>query len=438
MAKVQSEDKAVLANLSAPRGPAILNNDFWENDLQMCLDPWLENAADMRYMANWVGNLTKRQLRTLCDQLGLDGEAKLDGQRESLLSCNGQLTPFYLVERFAYRRSKFAIADYASRVLPANVIEDCRSGEENFDTLALLFALFHRDPKHLRTVYHLEKVHTTGFARMKLKGKARKPDGKTFTEFLTHKAVSSLLTAFDEKKDDGRASELMEIVPDDDHPLVFIRRGEQRSMLLRSRQAIHGFRPEWIILDFRDNGRRVDISSHSMSIPLEIANRIISAYYETNLEYENELEVTPKALIDKFLDLLKREAIDLLKLAEVHVKNSPLDGAPVIKLSSEGDESVSDGVRHFEKAVGGLLGDLDCIKAIKVLYGGKRVKIVFEPVTDVPEGYCVRYTDKPLNARERTAFEKKVRDEPYGIRILSTEKRHKQERGRSAASVASN
>ena len=427
-----------MAESPVTSAPGAVDHDFWENDLQMCLDPWLENASDMRYMAKWVGDLTKRQLRTLCDQLGLDGDGKLEAQRESLLSCNGQLTPLYLVERFAYRRSKFAIADYASRVLPPNVIEECRSGEENFDTLALLFALFHHDPKHLRTVYHLEKVHTTGFARMKLKGKARKPDGKTFTEFLTPKAVSSLLAAFDEKKDDGRVSELMEIVPDDDHPLVFIRRGEQRSMLLRSRQAIHGFRPEWIILDFRDNGRRVDISSRSMSIPLEIANRVISAYYGTDLEYENELEVTPKALIDKFLDLLKRDAIDFLKLAEVHVKNSPLDGAPIIKLSSEGDDSVSDGVRHFEKTIGGLLGDLNCIKAIKVLYAGKRVKVVLEPVADVPDGYCVRYTDKPLNARERVAFEKKVRDEPYGIRILSTEKRHKQERGRSTASAASN
>lgn len=402
----------------------------------MCLDPWLQNTADPVYMKNWVGELNKRQLRMLCDFLGCDGEAGLEQQRESVLSCNGRLTPYYLVERFAYRRSRFAVSDYAATILAKEVVDSCRVGDV-FDTLALLFALYHENADHLRTVYHLEKVHSTGFARMKLKGRARKPDNKEFKDFLTTKLLTPMLANFDAHRDDGRTSELMNIVPDTDHPVVFIRREEQRSMLLKASRAVHGFRPEWIILDFRDNGRRVDISSHSMSVPLEIANRVASAYFGTDCEYENEVEVTPKALIDKFLDHLKRDGIDFLKLVEVHVRNSPLDGSPVIKLNAEGDDSVGEGVRHFEKTIGAILNDIELIKAIKVLYCGKRVKLTFEPVADVSDGYCVRYADKTLNKRERTAFEKKVRAEPHGIRVISTEKRHKQARGGpSVAAVA--
>ena len=401
--------------------------DFWENHLQMCIDPWLQSAAEPQIVRRWLSGLNKRQLHFLCEYLGVASGSKPTRQRESLLACNGRLTPYYLVARFAYRRSRFVVSDYAATVLPKLTYDGCRSGDK-FDTLALLMALYHKDPEHLKTVYHLEKVHSSGFARMKLKGQARQPK-KSFKEFLTSTLLRRLLAQFDEQKNDGRASEFMDIVPDTDHPVAFIRREERRSMLLRSSRAVHGFKPEWIILNFRNNGKRVDISSHSMSVPLELANRIASDYFGTDCEYENEVDVTPKALIEKFFDLLKHDQVDFLKLVEVHVKNSPLDGAPVLKISSEGDESVAESVRHFEKVIGAILADLDLVKAIKVLFCGKRVTMTFEAVPDAPEGYCVRYTDKTLNRRERDAFENKFRKEPYGIRVLSTEKRHKKSRG---------
>lgn len=435
MAKSSGRKKSGSRFPSQSGDPDGVAREYWEDQLQMCIDPWLQNATDPQYMRRWLGDLNKRHLRMLCEYLGVDGDAKLEEQRESLLACNGRLTPYYLVERFAYRRSRFAVSDYAATILAKPIFDMCRSGE-TFDTFALLLALYHKSPEHLRTVYHLEKVHSTGFARMKLKGRARKPK-KSFNEFLTDTYLKSLLTQFDTHRDDGRASELMNIVPDTDHPVAFVRREEQRSMLLRSSRAVHGFKPEWIILDFRDRGKRVDISSHSMSVPLELANRIASEYFGKDCEYVNEVEVTPKALIEKFLDLLTRDAIDFLKLVEVHVKNSPLDGAPVLKISSEGDASVAESVRHFEKVIGAILADLDLIKAVKVLFCGKRVKLTLEAVPDAPEGYCVRYTDKTLNKRERDAFETKVREEPYGIRVLSTEKRHKQARGRSPVAAAS-
>ena len=124
-----------MADVSTPEAVTV-DRAFWENDLQMCLDPWLQTTANTNYMRKWVGDLTNRQLRMLCDCLGLDSGAKPERQRDSLVSCNGQLTPYFLVERFHFRRSKFAVADHAATVLPGNTVEACRTGEEGFDTLA--------------------------------------------------------------------------------------------------------------------------------------------------------------------------------------------------------------------------------------------------------------------------------------------------------------
>lgn len=401
-----------------------VSRDFWENDLQMDLDPWLARAADDSHMRRWINGLNKRCLGILQTSLGLNAGGKLQEQRDELLSCDGHITPYFLVDRFAYKRSKFATADYARSVLPDEIADACKVGDDNYDTTALLLALFQIDPNHLITVFHLEKVHTTGFARMKLKGNARKPN-TTFKQFLTPPVVQQALARFDTDHSDGRTSEFKNIVDHAGHHLVFIRREEKRSMLLRAGRTIHAFKPEWIVLDFRNNGKGVDIASTGMTVPLQIANRIVSLYFGGTREYENEVQVTYGSQILKFLTALAHDECEFLKLAEVHVRNSPIEGAPILRISSEDGESIAESVRHFENAVGPVLDDVDLIKAVKAVYCGKRVKLTFEPVGDVQDGYVVRYADGALNAPQRRGFEQDVCGEPYGIRALSTEKRHK-------------
>ncbi|HUT56506.1 MAG TPA: hypothetical protein VNA25_01375 [Phycisphaerae bacterium] len=406
------------------------NREFWENDLELGLEPWLGLASDRNYMRGWAEDLTKRQLQVLCGSLGLDRSGRLKDQREAVLGCDGRLTPYFLVDRFNYRRSKFATADYAAAVLPAKAVEACRSGENGFDTLALLFALYREDPAHLRTVYHLEKIHSTGFARMKLKGKARRQEKTSFVEFLTPEVIERALLEFDRGENDGRTSEFKNIVLHGEHHLVFIRREEQRSMLIKSRHAIHAFKPDWVVLDFRENGRGVGISSRSTTLPVKIANRLASAYFGQRQEYANEVQVTYEQQIVKFLDRLRRDQCidDGFTLVEVSVRNSPLDGAPGLRISSEDSESIAESIRHFEKAVAKIMDRLGLVKSIKVLYADKRVMMKFEPVEGVEQGYIVRYQDAVLNAKEREAFLSRLREEPYGLRVLSTEKQHRQRR----------
>jgi len=115
---------------------------------------------------------------------------------------------------------------------------------------------------------------------------------------------------------------------------------------------------------------------------------------------------------------------------EVSVRNSPLDGSPGLRISGEDCESIAESIRHFERVVAKIMDKITLVKAIKVLYADKRVMMKFEPAEGVEQGYVVRYQDAVLNAKERDAFLSKLREEPYGLRVLSTEKQHKQRRRR--------
>lgn len=399
--------------------------EFWEDDLQMSLVPWLQNAEDASFLRTWLSKLKKRQLAILCSCFGIEGDLPLGQRRAALSERNGHLSSYYLVDRFAYRRSKFAVSDFANTVLPPEIVARCQSGEEGIDAAALLFALYHRDPAHLRTVFHLEKVHTTGFARMKLKGNARAKK-KTFKEFLTPEVVGDVLTTLDNQRNDGRVSEFKNIVEHGQHHLLFVRRGERRNLILQGSHAVHGYEPEWIVLDFRSNGKGVDISSVSMAVPLEIANLLASKYFGGQHEYENEIQVNYKPLVVNFLNCLREDKCTFLKLVEVTIKNSPLDGAAGLRLSSDGDESIALSVKHFEKLAGPIMSEVTLIKSVKVLYQGKRVKLLFEAVDGVEDGFSVRYADRALNAPQRAAFVEALGKAPHGLRVLSTEKRHKQ------------
>jgi len=57
---------------------------------------------------------------------------------------------------------------------------------------------------------------------------------------------------------------------------VFIRRPERRQHIIRDGSIQHGHRAEWIILDFADNARRVDISSDKVTIPVYANHRSLA------------------------------------------------------------------------------------------------------------------------------------------------------------------
>ena len=397
---------------------------FWEDDLEMTLEGILACVRENGAMDEWVGKRTGRQVNVLCANLSADGNGSVR-EKKNLLRSTGHddLVPYLLVDQFSKFKSKVATIEFAKGVLTEDDLKTCHIKEDEFDKTALLFAIFHQEPTDLRLVFHLDKIHKSGFARMKLRETARRRQ-ESFEDFLQPDTVTGTLADFDAAKRDGRTSEFKDVVAHGDSQLVFIRRAERPDLILRSGGVVHGHRPEWIILDFQDNAKRVNISSVSVSVPLEIANRLASRYFGKTCEYENESQITYARQLERFLGILKDDQAQELRFVELVVANSPLDGAPKIKITDPDSNAIGVAIGHFEHAVGGVLSDIERIESIKVHYRKKRVSLIFNKEEEADDAYVVRYSDHRLNVSERRAFEDHMRD-VYEISVLSTEKRFK-------------
>ncbi|MEO5334396.1 MAG: hypothetical protein H7839_20465 [Magnetococcus sp. YQC-5] len=395
--------------------------EFWENDLEMGLGQIIPLLKDPSTMEEWTNRLTGRQINVLCESLGIACDETLRNKRSALKAHDGSLIPYRLVEHFAKFKSKTATIEFASEVLSRELFEKCRIKDEEFDTTALLFAIYSLDPDDLRLVYMLHKIQRSGFARMAMKNSIRVPQG-SFHEFLQPDRVKAILKGFDQSCGDQRISEFREVILVDGRSIVFIRRPERPELIIRTEGVVHGYRPEWIILDFSADAKRLNISSDSASVPLEIANRLASAWFGTECEYENESLTTFAKQLDRFLDLIKDDQADRLLFVEIIHNNSPLQGGGKMMLSNEG--SIGESVRHFEQVFGSITSAIGDIRSIKVLYHEKRVSLIFESMDGVADGFVVRYSDSRLNVRERRSFEELMRKN-HGIPVLSTEKRHK-------------
>ncbi|MBF0155181.1 MAG: hypothetical protein HQL64_15695 [Magnetococcales bacterium] len=396
--------------------------EFWDNELEMGIQHILPALTSEESSQEWIEKLNGRQLETLCDCLGLVVRNRIKDRREALQSLNGQLLPYRLVDCFSMRKSKVAIVELSQDILDKAIVEGCRINDEDFDTKALLFALYHYNHQELRNVFLLDKIQKTGFARMAL---AVPPTGKpdaSFQDFLSPDRIRRMLETYDCDKKDRRTSDFKALLMEEGRPILFIRRAEKPSLIVQTVGVLHGFHPEWIILDFSPDAKRVRISSSSRTVPLEIANRLASGYFQAECEYENEIEDVFEQQIHHLFGLLMKGQASQLSFVEILLQHSPLDGASKVNLSDP--VSICKSVVHFQHAVGDILSDLLNIKSIKVLYKGKRVRLIFESVDGARDRFDFRYTDQPLNARERTTFEELMRSE-HGIPVLSTEKRHK-------------
>ncbi|MCA9055119.1 MAG: hypothetical protein KDA75_14860, partial [Planctomycetaceae bacterium] len=393
---------AVLSEVGAPA------RDYWENDLEISVDAIARLASDRELMDDWIGKRAGRQVDILHRNLGMNGNGSVKSRKKGLQAGNGELTPYLLVQEFALRKSKLATMEVASSVLPQETIEMCRKSEDDFDTLAICFALYAAAPTELRRILHLDKLHKRGAARMVMKQTRRRPN-QPLEEFLTTGNVTPLLAAFDESAGDGRKGELMNIMPHDGHQLVFVRRCFRPSFLLRGSEVVHGHEPEWIVLDFFDGAKRVNICSTSVTESLEIANRIASAYYGEECEYENESGITYARQITRLLEQLRNQQLGDVVWVELHTNSSPLVGEKPLSIAEPHFDSIGPAVADFEQKIGPLIDVVDRFESIKVIYAQKRVKLIFEKREDRDDEYVVRYTDHTLNPVQRKAFEDYMR-----------------------------
>lgn len=414
---------------------AELNRLYWEDDLEMPLARPLEWATSRRFMKGWAGKLDGRVASVLCWCLGESGLEKLDEKRKFLRANWPALRDYYLVEAFAFRKSKVAVQDVAlmSNVLPKHVLELCEMKSGDYDPKSLLFALYRESPEHLRLVFHLDKIHKAGFARMVLPKPPRAPQ-HPIGEFAQPAKIESLLDEYNQSRRDHRPCELKRILDvGGGHTLIFIRRPHRNQHILpedgrsASTKVVHGYSPEWIVLDFYNNARTVGISSVSNDAPLGLANCIASAYFGVQCEYVNQCSTTYPAQITRLLNALKAGNCTGIDLLQFQLRHGPFKGSPALEIGPADPVAITKAIADLEANYQELFGEISNVEKIKVEYMDKKVEIRFEQEESEESGppvFVVRYFDHRLNLQQRYRFEEFMRKE-HGIEILSTEKRFK-------------
>jgi len=409
--------KLVEAAIAAGAPP----QEFWENELEIGCESALQPATRKDFMNGWIAGRTGRQLSVIRQKLGITGEGSVRKRKTELSPQDPRLLPFVLIQEFARFKSHGAIFEWAERVLPDTALEQCRQSEVRYDTLALCFALYDQDPDQLPPILHLDRTYKSGFARMKLVQNFRKPE-QPLEKGLTRTLVQTVLTEYDEIRDDGRAGEFKNLVPDENRVLVFVRRCERPDAIMQGTRVVHGHRREWIVLEFFDGAKRVNIASLTVDESLEIANRIGSAYHGRECHYDNEVAWIAAKQIEHYLEKLKHDKDSVLKWVELVVANTPLAGACGMRLTDAESNPIGKAVIHFEQRIGKILSPIDRIESIKVLFRDKRVSLQFEREDESKDAYVVRYSDHRLTPKERRLFEEHMR-EIHEIPVLSTEKR---------------
>lgn len=409
--------------------------EFWANELEFDSARAEQAIAAGGAMEEWIDGLTGQRVRMLCALLGLVHEGSIRQLRPLLYERAEVLQPFFLIEQFGKGKSEVAVVEVAREALSPHLVDLCirrkrkrrepadgdEPADERYDKTALLFALCAKDPNLLKEAFHFDKVHKKGFASMVLAEAPKNPPKTSFGAFLTEETVRGIVEAYQRTRRDGSVSELQGIWMREGRYYVFVRRTERPDHIHDGRRIVHGYRAEWIVLDFSPDGDQVNIASRSVEEPREMADRIASAYFGCDCRFVNEENMTDAGTIERFV-AAARAMENCVGLVEVCVSNSPLRGSSKVRISNEQAKALTESLDHFDAAVGTMMEDLADVEWIKVLYRRKRVGLQFEQDESGHGQYVVRYTDQRLNAFERRRFEQQMRED-HGIAILSTEKR---------------
>jgi hypothetical protein len=398
-----------------------LDKSFWGDRLEVDADLVLRQIRDDAYLEGWVARLAMRPRALLADRLGIGGELSPRETRRAILDARERLAPFMLVSDVAGGKRVFAILEVARAKLPAEAIEGCRISEERFDRLGLMWLLYLDDPENLELVFHLDRTQRKGFARMVLSSAAQpKPGGPDAASFFTRGSLQAILDDHEREQRSMRQSHCAAILDDGGRYQVFIKRDHKTAFVAHGSKNTFGFEPEWMVLRFDPDLRRVQISAVSPDVPLRIANLVASRFFGAPVTYENETITTPVGKIRALLATLLAEPA-VLPIVEVTVKNCGLHGGPQLRLSDQENRALSTAIEQLGGMIGSPLAHVEDIESLKVCFAKKRIKVIFEAEGEDAESFIVRYADQPLNGAQRRAFERMMAD-TYGVTVLSTEK----------------
>lgn len=403
--------------------------DFWEDRLEIRAD-LLTAYRTPSEIERWVGNRSRAEVAVLRALVGLPADAKWNERRADLVRYGDELQRFVPVSMFSLYKSMLATVEVANACVSEQLRQLAAIGEGVYDKSALLFAIHDHSIDELERVFFLDKLHRVGLARMKLRRTPRRP-GRSLMEFLGSDDLKKVLERFDRDRRDRRRCVLRGVFEREGGCLVYIRRPHREGQLLIGDRLRHGHRADWIVLEFREEGRILNVASHGKKASFEIADRIASAFYGQPCEYVNIEEVVYSAQLEAFLEQLAKGQAQELVMVAFGLRDPPLPGLEVLEGFNSGSVSVGPAILELQRLLQVPLLDGDHLQHLKIVYRDKRLPLRIDRLEDVGpkkgRRYVLRYRDQSLNLAERAEFEKLI-ERNHGFKIVSTEKNRTKKR----------
>lgn len=396
-----------------------IDEQYWGDRLEVSTDVVRERLDEESMCEAWVRQLSPRCRAILLEHLGIAPDLPVGEARDALLEQRDHLLPFLLADAFIAGKRTQALVDVAHVHLSPAQLASCQVGEaQAWDRTALLWRLYLTNPESLEIVFHLDRTHRKGFARLVLR------DGRSFVaeeQKLDRAHVQTILDNHDATLGGRRQSHCAAVLDDGASTRVFIKRDLKPSFVAHGRRNTFGYEREWIVLDFARGLKRVQICSVSRDVPVRLANQLASACFGHDVRYENESHETGRKNLSAFLRALA-EGDSEARLVELSLRNAGLDGSPQLRFNDPYNESIVPALQQYAAAFGDPLETPEDLESLKIHTLGKRVKMVFEPVDPDGGSFVVRYGDQPLATQERRQFEDWMRRD-HGIAVLSLERK---------------
>jgi hypothetical protein len=395
-----------------------LDREYWQNQLEVPLADALVRTEEPAFFSTWVGLMGPACRRVLARQLGLPPNIPTPSLQKTALRFRAELVPLVLVDAAMAGKRRSAIVEVARAVLGPADLEEARAGNGH-DRRALGWALYVHGASNLLRVFHVDRVHRRGVARMALAehpatAASNRPDA------FCRAAVDAILS--DCQRDRGLVGlqPRTETLTTAEQHIAFFRWPRKSAFVVRGGDNVFGYERQWVVLAFSRDFWRVRIASDPGEAAARIAERIAGSVFGHPVRYVNESIATPLETADRFVASLLDERAEMA-LVEAEVRTHEQQGAPLVRVHGCGDASIAAELRQLQLAFGDEVTRAARLGAVKVVAFGKRVRMVFEPAFG--DGVIVRYSDQVLAPDERDAFERRMRD-AHGITVLSTEKCH--------------
>lgn len=346
----------------------------------------------------------------------------------------------FLLMELVENRDHEAIGTISRALLPKEVAQLIGEGVfiHRAQRLAYAMQMYYQNPADLALLVLFEKAERSSYTRYALVPQAEdglQPIPEDEAEYaarriqegvdlstLTVSEVDQALAKFEAGPRGGRHSACARILHEgDDSTLVFIRRVLREASIPEMDQTLFGDEAEIIVLKFGHSLRILEEHS-AKGIGVSIAGAIASHLLQAKVEYLDDSTRTTREALDGFLTALHQDADERLRLVEIYLRQSPLEGSPILIVRCDKGASLAPTLDFLEGRQISLLEELDDVRYIGVavdrIVGHKRRPYIFKLRFDPVAGsYFVRYSRSRLPRHFRSQFERWLR-ETYNVRAI--------------------